>query len=362
MPDTKSDLQAKRAELRASSQLLAGHGHAHPADEFERVAAYIREHDIASDNYGTGKVLEKFEREVAELLGMEAARYMPSGCMAQPIALRIWAERVGVFETAFHGTSHLELHEEKGYSALHRLKAHLLGDMDRPTQASDLDGLEPVSSLLVELPAREIGGQLPTWEELLELTSAARKRRIRLHLDGARLWEAGAYYERPLAEICALFDSVYVSFYKGIGALAGAMLLGPRDFIDEATLWQRRQGGTLYSNLAHSVSATMRLGPKLKRMAAFRESAQEIASYWSDVPGVTVLPAVPQVNMFHLLFDGEIEDLLLARDRVAQQHGVWLLNYLRQEDGKARCEVTIGESAASLPSAKLAAAIAAFAE
>ncbi len=362
MPSTKSDLQTKRVQLRAPPALLAGHGHAHPADELERVAAYIREHDITPDNYGTGKVLEEFEREVAELLDMEAARYMPSGCMAQPIALRIWAERVGVFETAFHGTSHLELHEEKGYSALHRLKAHLLGDMGRPTQVADLEGLAPVSSLLIELPAREIGGQLPTWDELVELTRAARKRRIRLHLDGARLWEAGAFYGRPLAEICALFDSVYVSFYKGIGALSGAMLLGSRDFIDEATLWQRRQGGTLYSNLAHIVSAKMRLEPMLARMANYRASAQEIASYWSLVPGVTVVPAVPQVNMFHLIFDGEVEDLMLARDRVAEEHGVWLLNYLNQDEGKARCEITIGDSAAGIPSAKLEAAIAAFAD
>ena len=106
----------------------------------------------------------------------------------------------------------------------------------------------------------------------------------------------------------------------------------------------------------------MRLEPMLARMANYRASAQEIASYWSLVPGVTVVPAVPQVNMFHLIFDGEVEDLMLARDRVAEEHGVWLLNYLNQDEGKARCEITIGDSAAGIPSAKLEAAIAAFAD
>jgi threonine aldolase len=353
-------LQQKRNELRLNSKPLAGAGLAHPADELERIAAYIREHDIKPDSYGAGDVVTELESMVRDLFGMEAARFMPSGCMAQPIALRIWAERVGHFEVAFHPTSHLELHEEKGYSALHRLKAHLLGDATRPTLAQDLEGLGPISSLLIELPAREIGGQLPTWEELLELVAAARAKRIRLHLDGARLWEAQAFYERPFPEICALFDSVYVSFYKGIGALSGAMLLGPQDFIDEAVLWQRRQGGTLYSALSNIVSAKMRLESQLERMPLYRKRAREIAALWSAEEGAEVLPEVPQVNMFHLLLKGEADSLLLARDRAAEQHGIWLINYLREENGKARCEVTIGEAGLALGDDELRDAIRCF--
>ena len=90
-----------------------------------------------------------------------------------------------------------------------------------------------LASLLIELPAREIGGQLPTWEELVELSELCRNQSIRLHLDGARVWQAAPAYGRSLFEIAALFDSVYVSFYKDVGALPGAMLLGSRDFIDE---------------------------------------------------------------------------------------------------------------------------------
>ena len=360
MPATETNLVDKRLALRASSKQLAGAGHSHPSDELERIAAYIREHNICSDVYGSGSVVEQLEGKVADLFGMEAARYMPSGCMAQPIALRIWAERVGVFDTAFHATSHLELHEEKGYSALHRLKAHLLGDETRPTLACDLEGLPPLSSLLIELPAREIGGQLPTWDELVELTKAARKKRIRLHLDGARLWEAQAFYNRPFAEICGLFDSVYVSFYKGIGALAGAMLLGPRDFIDEAVLWQRRQGGTLYSALPNIVSAKMRLDGQLERMPAYRQRAIEIAALWNEFEGASTLPIVPQVNMFHLLLDGKVEELLQARDRAAEQHGLWLVSYLKGDGDVARTEITIGDAALALTDDELRAAIANF--
>lgn len=351
-------LLEERHRLRSRSASLHGHGADHPAQELERVAAHLREHDIRPDVYGAGEYVEAFEQEVADLLGTESARFMPSGCMAQPIALRIWAERAQNFETAFHATSHLELHEEHGYRELHGLNAILLGDPSRPTLACDLEALPDLSSLLVELPAREIGGQLPDWEALVELTARARSRGIRLHLDGARLWEAQSFYERPHAEICALFDSIYVSFYKGIGALAGAMLLGPADFIEEAAVWQRRQGGTLYSALANIVSARTRLAHQIKRMPLYRDRAREVAGLWRRMEGVTVLPDPPQVNMFHLQFSADATALAQARDRVAKDCGIWLFGGLRAKGGTCSTELTIGEAALGIADDRLAAAMA----
>ncbi len=84
---------------------------------------------------------------------------------------------------------------------------------------------------------------MPAWNELREIAAIAQARGVKLHMDGARLWEAReAYAPHSFADVCAHFDSVYVSFYKGIGALAGAMLLGPEDFIAEARVWRRRHG------------------------------------------------------------------------------------------------------------------------
>ncbi|MBL4845106.1 MAG: hypothetical protein JKY65_06255 [Planctomycetes bacterium] len=361
-PDDEALLRQRRHALRASSLHLHGHGPESQAAELERVVAHVREHDLERDHYGTGAVIEDFEAEVATLLGMESASFMPSGCMAQPIALRIWAERAENFNTAFHATSHLELHENHGYRELHGLQSHLLGDPGRPTLAADLDGLPELSSLLVELPAREIGGQLPSWEQLLELVEAARRRGTRVHLDGARLWEAQAAYGRPFPELCALFDSVYVSFYKGIGALPGAMLLGPADFIQEANLWRRRQGGTLYSVLPNVVSAQMRLAAQIERMPRFHERALEVATQWSGLSGVSVLPNPPQVNMFHLLFAGQAETLELARDAIAEEHGVWLFGGLKTSDEGARTEIAIGNASLEISHDQLGQALLHFGE
>jgi len=198
-----------------------------PGENLIAIGEWCRAHGYEPDRYGDGALIGDFEAKIAALLGCEAAVFMPSGTMAQQIALRIHAEETGVDSFAMHPTSHLELHEMRGYSRVQRLDAVLLGPRARPTLAADLAAWpERLAALLIELPAREIGGQLPTWDELTGLATLARSRKIRLHMDGARLWEAReAYAPRSHAEICALFDTVYVSFYKGIGALAGAALV-----------------------------------------------------------------------------------------------------------------------------------------
>ena len=212
--------------------------------------------DEQPDRYGEGSLINDFEQEVATLLGKEAAMFVPSGTMAQQIALRIWSERRRSTTVAFHPTCHLELHEQGGYAFLHGLRARLIGEATRLLTLDDLCATPgSLAALLLELPQREIGGQLPAWADLEQQVAWARQRELPVHLDGARLWECGPYYNRPLAEIAALFDSVYVSFYKGLGAIAGAALLGSTEFIAEARVWLRRHGGNLVQLFPFVISA-----------------------------------------------------------------------------------------------------------
>jgi threonine aldolase len=244
--------------------------------------------------------------------------------MAQQIALRIWSERGGNMHVGMHPTSHLELHEEHGYSHLHGLKATFIGPAQRPMLAADLAACpEALSALLIELPIRESGGQLPEWNELNDLLALARKRNTRTQMDGARLWESKAYYGKSYAEICAGFDSVYVSFYKGIGALAGAMLLGPADFIAEARIWRRRYGGTLVQMHAMIASAAMRFEAHLAKMPAYFERAKKLAAAIRRDTKIVVNPETVQANMFHLHFPKSPEALADARDKLAAEQKIW---------------------------------------
>jgi threonine aldolase len=326
-----------------------------PGAELARIGQWCQEQGWHADRYGEGELIEAFERKVAAILGKAAAVFMPSGTMAQLIALRIWCERAGIRRIAMHATSHLELHEERAYAHLHGLDVTLLGAPERPTVARDLAALfseslanvEPLAALLVEVPAREIGGQLPAWEEIEALSALAKGRGIRLHMDGARLWEAREYFApKSLADLCAPFDSVYVSFYKGIGALAGAMLLGPEDFIAEARIWRRRQGGTLVQLHPFVASAAMRFDMQLAKMAAYRARALDFAAGLSTIDGVVIEPQPPQVNLFHAHFAAPPAALTAARDQIASEDGAWIAPRIGsgKTPGWSSIEIYVGDN------------------
>lgn len=342
------DPAPERSELRKSCRRLQGHGEVRPAELLARVASWCKEHDVAFDSYGTGPLLESFQAKVAGLLGFPAGRFVPTGKIAQNVAVKVWSERAGVHHFGMHPTSHLELHESRAYSHLFQLRATLVGPANRPLLAEHLAQVaEPLSCLLTELPIREAGGQLPTWEQLEDLKRAARERNVRLHLDGARLWETAAYYRRSYAEICRGFDSVYVSFYKGIGALSGAMLLGPADFVAESAVWQRRCGGELFELTANVASAAMQFDERLARMPAYYERAVALAGLLHELPRVRSLPREPHTNLMHVFLERSVEDGLRARDVVAQETGLWLFDRLREADvpESSRFEWYVGEAA-----------------
>lgn len=302
------------------------------------------------DNYGEGDLIESFEREVSSLLGKEAGVFMPSGIMAQQIALRIWSDRRGTKHVAFHPKCHLEIHEQKGYQMLHGLHGVLVGRPSRLMTLAELQKVsEPLAAVLLELPQREIGGVLPSWDELAALTAWVRQQGIPLHMDGARLWECLPFYGRSYAEIAGLFDTVYVSFYKGLRGISGAMLTGPADFIREARVWQKRHGGTLKSLWPFVLAARQGCAQKLPRMGIYHEKALEIAAGLSAVQGIELAPNPPHTNMMHVFLRGETEPLLDARNQIAREKKIILFYSLGpcQIPGYAMFELTIHENSLS---------------
>jgi threonine aldolase len=354
MPQTDADMRSieekkreRQALFRACERMLGGHGRVSPRDALLALAEEAAPEE-AADNYGEGELIERFEHEVAGLLGKEAAVFMPSGTMAQQIALRIWSERQSRPNVAFHPTCHLELHEQMGYERLHGLRSVLVGDRQRLLTLDDLRKVrEPLAALLIELPQREIGGQLPEWDELAAQAQWARERGVALHMDGARLWEAAPYYGRSYAEVAALFDSVYVSFYKGIGGLAGAMLTGSEDFVGEARIWQRRHGGNLIRLYPYVLAARAGLRQRMGRFPHYHTRAVAVAQALGAVPGVGVKPNPPQTHMMHVYLPGDPELLLDAAVTLARDERVLLFSSLRPTEvpGYVMFELAIGDAA-----------------
>ncbi|QGG54637.1 threonine aldolase family protein [Paenibacillus sp. B01] len=310
--------------------------------------------DQASDMYGKGEVIEAFQTKLAKLLGKEAAVFFPSGTMAQQIALRIWCDRKGIRKAAYHPLCHLEIHEEKGLHELHGIEPVLLGDADRLITLQDVQEMGNVGCLLLELPQREIGGQLPPYEELEAISAWCRKNGIPLHLDGARLFEIVPYYGRSEADICRLFDSVYVSFYKGLGGIAGAVLAGDAELAAEAKVWKRRHGGDLISLYPYIVSSDHYLDLRRPRMSRYYEGAKDLARRLNGVAGLRTVPETPVSNMFHLHAELPAQQAAVLFEQAARETGVALVGYVKEKTASScASELSIGDRYEDVPPEKL---------
>ncbi|WP_442603879.1 threonine aldolase family protein [Paenibacillus sp. KN14-4R] len=310
---------------------------------------------LGSDTYGTGKLIEDFQAQMATYLGKESAVFFPSGTMAQQIALRIWCDQKKLPKVAYHPLCHLEIHEQDGLKELHHIEAHLLADKNRLIRLEDVVNMqEDIACLLLELPQRENGGQLPDYEELEKISAFCRDKGIKLHLDGARLFEITPYYQKSAAEICSLFDSVYISFYKGIGGIAGAILAGDSSFTEISKVWKRRHGGDLISLYPYILSSDYYFKQRVDKMVQYYTGAKELAGLINQCHGVTTIPTEPVSNMFHVHFDRSVEELEPLLISIYEETGIGLTSYLRST-GEKSCyyELSVGDRYAKLPMDKL---------
>jgi threonine aldolase len=304
-----TDLDARlKAASAACARTAIRSPRVRPAEAFTALAAACAELGIDDwDVYGEGGAVTLLETETAALLGKPEAVFFPSGVMGQQAALRVWCERTGSRRVALPDRSHLLVHEEDGPRLLHGFRFEHLTVGRRTATADHLRSLPGgLGAALVELPLRDAGCTLPSWEELVALSEAARELDVPLHVDGARIWESQPFYDRPLAELAALADSVYVSFYKGLGGAAGAAVAGPADFADELRLWRRRMGGTLFRLTPYAVGALVGLRDLLPRMGEYVAWARSLAALLTDA-GMVVDPDPPHTNTFLVHAPGSAE-------------------------------------------------------
>ncbi|QYF93245.1 threonine aldolase [Massilia sp. PAMC28688] len=311
--------------LQRCHTVLPGHRQRSPAEMFGAMAAWCEVNQVAHDVYGDGALIAAFEDKLARLLGQEAAVFCITGTMAQVTALRLGCEARGARLVALHPTSHIIVHERSNYQIFGHFNALQVGDRHRPWSRDDLAAVpDRLGAIAIEVPMREIGGQNPAWEELAAIKAHAQERGAHLHIDGARLWECAAAFDKPVAEIVAGADSVYVSLYKGIGGLGGAVLAGSRSFVARAAESFRRQGGNVIHRSPYIVAAAMQFDERLAAMPALFARTVWLYDVLRDYPPLMVNPARPQSNMLHLHLPVSRERALEIRNQIAAEHGVWL--------------------------------------
>ena len=294
-------------------------GLALPPAEYARLLVQLaEERGIAADEFSRDGVVAELEERMAALLSKEMALFLPSGTLANHLALRVLATR--------------------GHRVLVQRESHIYNDTGDCTQ--ELSGLTliplasqratftlaevedeiarlpearvatPVGVISIESPVRRLQGEVFDFAEMQRITASAREHRIGLHLDGARIFLASAFTGITPGSYAALFDTVYVSLYKYFNAAAGAVLAGPRELIENLYHQRRMFGGSLRQAWPYAAVALHYLDGFGERFGRAVAATETLFHALRRQPGCEVLRPAAGTNVTRLrVFGADAESL-----------------------------------------------------
>ena len=276
------------------------------AARIERLAATGA---IEADDYSRGGSVARLEERWAELLGKEVAVWLPTGTLANHLAVRRIATHARVVVPA---ESHLFHDEGDALQRLSGLSVIPLGagrpcfSLDELRRAFD-DAergrvLNPVGAVVIESPVRRQAGQVVTFEAMRDLTAHARERGARTHLDGARLFMMTAATNIEARAYAELFDTVYVSLWKYLPAPYGAILAGPASLLAGLHHDRRMFGGSLPSAALAAALALDGMDGLETRHAEVMRRGRELCAAFGTLSGVEIDPFDQGSNIVRLRF------------------------------------------------------------
>jgi len=274
---------------------------------------FMCEAEVGDEQKHEDPTVNLLQEMVAELLGKEAALFLPSGTMCNEIALRVHC-RHGE-EMLAHQSAHPIHFEGGGPAALAGVNVRSL---DGPRGQYDAATLEaairpdnrhmPRSRLVwIEQTSNLGGGSIWPLGKVREVTDVARRRGLATHMDGARLMNAVVASGVSAAEWAAPFDSAWIDFTKGLGAPVGAAIAGPRDFIAEAWRLKQQMGGAMRQAGIIAAGGIYALRHHVKRLAEDHANARRLAEGLANLPGVKLDPATVETNLVFFDFTGTID-------------------------------------------------------
>ena len=259
--------------------------------------------EVGDDVFGDDPTVLKLEARVAELLGKEAALFTVSGTMANQLALRSHTESGD--EILVDANAHIYYYETGGPAALAGVMCRCLPGVRGIFTAADVEAalrpadqhFPPTKLVCIENTHNRGGGSIWPLETIREVAEVSRRHGLRMHLDGARLWNASiatGIAERDYAEH---FDSVSVCFSKGLGAPIGSALCGSREFIQRARRFRKMFGGGMRQAGIIAAGALHALEHHRARLAEDHANARTLAEGLSRLPGIELDPATVQTNL-----------------------------------------------------------------
>ena len=293
----------------------------------EGMRAAIAAAEVADEQRGLDPTTNALQDRVAELLGFEAAVFLPSGTMCNEIAFRIHA-RLGGDEVILDRTSHPVNSEAGGPAVLSGLMIRALDGPGGIFTPEQLDAAVrqaatrymPRSRLVsVEQTTNIAGGHIWPLSAIQSVLEVARRHGLRAHMDGARLMNAVVASGVSASDFAGGFDTAWIDFTKGLGAPVGAVLAGSRELIDEAWRWKQMLGGAFRQSGIVAAGCLYALDHHVDRLAEDHSHARLLAEGLASLPRVQLDPASVETNI--VIFEVEDAPALVSRiaDRVELQ-------------------------------------------
>lgn len=271
----------------------------------------IAEAEVGDDVLGDDPTVQRLEARIAEILGKEASVFFPSGTMANQTALHVIAER-GT-EVVIDGRAHILDWELGGAAANAGVQLNAVATEDGLLTAELVarairPGLKfqvRTTAVCIENTHNGAGGKILALDEMKRIRDLAREKKLRVHLDGARLWNASAATGVPEAEFAACADTVMVTLSKGLGCPVGSMLAGTRQDMEYARVIRRRFGGAMRQSGILAAAGLYALEHHRTRLKEDHANATLFARLASEIPKARVVP--PDTNIVMIDVDNAVD-------------------------------------------------------
>ena len=258
---------------------------------------------VGDDVLGDDPTVQALEQHTADLLGKEAAVFVPSGTMANQLAIRVHTRPGDAM--LLDANSHIYFYEAGAPAALAGVHSKLLDGRRGQFTAEQVEAAIPPrddhfaqpSLVCLENTHNRGGGSVWPLEQIESVVETARRHNLALHMDGARLWNASAASSISEREYAALFDTVSVCFSKGLGAPVGSVLAGTTEAIARARYYRKQQGGAMRQVGILAAAARYALDLNHARLADDHENCQRLAKGLAKLPGFKVDEAGAETNM-----------------------------------------------------------------
>jgi len=326
--------------------------------EYARLLARLAENDkIAADDFSRDGVVAQLEERMAAMLGKEAAVFLPSGTLANHLALRLLARRgrrvlvqreshihndAGDCVQALSGLTLIPLAPERATFGLAEAAAEV-------TRAEDGRVATPVGAISIESPVRRVVGEVFDFTEMQRIAAFAREQGIGLHLDGARLFLAHPFTGIAPQTYAALFDTVYVSLYKYFNAAGGAVLAGSRHLLDNLYHQRRMFGGGLRQAWPYAAIALHYLDGFSERFGHAAAAADNLFAALREHGCCEIVRSAASTNVTRLRVCGG--DAARLPERLLE-HGVAIRPALRAAPEGAEFELFANETILRRPAAE----------